>query len=104
MIVSEPAGRAFGVREALPVSGPLSRTLRAFLLGLIQVYRVALSPLFRGACRFEPSCSRYAEEAVRVHGPVRGGLLAGRRLLRCQPFGGSGYDAVPAPQGRQGEV
>ena len=80
----------------------LGRTLAGFFLSLIWLYRVAFSPLFAGACRFQPSCSHYAEEAIRLHGPGRGILLATRRLLRCHPFGGSGYDAVPAPRGRNG--
>lgn len=80
----------------------LKRTLVRLFVILIGLYRVALSPLFAGACRFQPSCSRYAEEAVVLHGPWRGGLLAARRLARCHPFGGSGYDAVPAPGNRTG--
>ena len=80
----------------------LKRVLVGFFVSLIGLYRVALSPLFAGACRFQPSCSHYAEEAIRLHGPGRGILLAARRLLRCHPFGGSGYDAVPAPTRRDG--
>ncbi len=75
----------------------------AGLIGLIHLYRMTLSPLFAGVCRFEPSCSRYAEEAIRAHGPARGTWLAVRRLLSCRPFGRSGYDPVPdrmAPEGR----
>jgi putative membrane protein insertion efficiency factor len=87
-------------------SNPGPRFLRRVLAGvftsLIRLYRVAFSPLFAGACRFQPSCSQYAEEAIRLHGPGRGIVLAARRLLRCHPFGGSGYDAVPAPAGRDG--
>lgn len=91
--VSDPAKPG----ESLP-----KRILVRFFVGLIGLYRVALSPLFAGACRFQPSCSRYAEEAVILHGPWRGILLAARRLLRCHPFGGSGYDAVPAPMKETG--
>jgi putative membrane protein insertion efficiency factor len=68
--------------------------VRLLLLG-VEAYRVTLSPLVGGFCRFEPSCSRYAEEALRRHGPWRGTLLAARRLGRCQPFSRSGYDPVP---------
>jgi len=92
--------RALG--PSRPGESPLKRALVTLFLGLIGLYRVALSPLFAGACRFQPSCSRYAEEAVVLHGPWRGILLAARRLLRCHPFGGSGYDAVPAPTKRTG--
>ena len=65
------------------------------LLGLIRLYRRHVSPLTPPSCRFMPTCSAYAEEAVRRHGAGRGGWLALRRLLRCHPFGGSGYDPVP---------
>ena len=67
---------------------------RALLLA-IEVYRLTLSPLFFGACRFQPSCSRYASFAIARHGARRGGALAVRRLLRCRPFGASGFDPVP---------
>ena len=69
------------------------------LLGLIQVYRVALSPLLGPRCRYLPSCSEYAAEALQVHGLVRGGQLAITRLLRCHPWGGSGLDPVPPKDG-----
>lgn len=85
-----------------PRASLLKRTLVRLFVILIGLYRVALSPLFAGACRFQPSCSRYAEEAVVLHGPWRGVALAARRLSRCHPFGGSGYDAVPAPGNRTG--
>ena len=62
----------------------------------IRAYQVAVSPLLGPACRFEPSCSRYAHEAIGTHGVWRGAWLALRRLTRCHPFGGHGYDPVPA--------
>lgn len=65
------------------------------LIGLVTVYRWTLSPVLGPACRFEPSCSRYASEALERHGALRGSWLATRRLCRCHPFGGSGYDPVP---------
>jgi len=66
---------------------------------LIRVYQRTLSPLLGGACRFTPSCSRYAETALRRFGLWRGGWLAARRLARCQPWGGAGYDPVPERRG-----
>jgi len=67
----------------------------ASLVGLIRVYQIVVSPHMAGACRFSPSCSCYASEAVRRHGALRGVWLTAKRLLRCNPFGSSGYDPVP---------
>lgn len=65
------------------------------LTGLVLFYRKFLSPLKPGCCRFTPTCSAYALEALRVHGAIKGTWLTIKRILRCQPFGGSGYDPVP---------
>lgn len=65
------------------------------LLMLVEAYRVTLSPLLGGFCRYQPSCSVYAQEAIARHGAGRGAILAGRRLLRCHPFHSGGYDPVP---------
>ncbi|MFN8059469.1 MAG: membrane protein insertion efficiency factor YidD [Vicinamibacterales bacterium] len=65
------------------------------VLWAIRLYQLTLSPLFAGSCRFEPSCSRYAVEAIERHGLWRGGILALRRLSRCHPFGRAGLDPVP---------
>ena len=69
------------------------------LIAPIRFYRAFLSPLFPPACRFTPTCSQYAIEAISVHGPLKGLGLAVRRLLRCHPFtwlgGSSGFDPVP---------
>jgi uncharacterized protein len=75
---------------------------RLFLL-LIRFYRRAISPYTPASCRYIPTCSAYAEEAVGRYGARRGGWLALRRLLRCHPFGGSGYDPVPAEVGPDNE-
>jgi len=72
----------------------------ALLRGLIRVYQLFISPLLQPSCRFEPSCSHYAQEAIAAHGAWRGSIMTVRRLLRCHPWGGSGYDPVPpAPCG-----
>jgi uncharacterized protein len=63
----------------------------------IRGYQLLLAPVLPPSCRYWPSCSHYAEEAVAAHGPWRGGILALRRLGRCHPWGGSGYDPVPEP-------
>jgi uncharacterized protein len=74
------------------------------LLGAVRVYRAVLSPAlgaFFGpgnGCRFEPTCSAYAAEAIRTHGAVHGSWLATHRVCRCHPWGGAGYDPVPAPK------
>lgn len=67
------------------------------LLGLITVYRYAISPLLGRNCRFYPTCSEYAREAIEVHGPWRGLWLTIRRLGRCHPFHPGGYDPVSKP-------
>ena len=66
-------------------------------LGAIHLYRCTLSPVFGGQCRFYPTCSQYGLDAYRLHNPLWATWLTARRLARCHPFGGSGYDPVPAP-------
>jgi putative membrane protein insertion efficiency factor len=65
------------------------------LIFLIRLYRAAFSPLLPPACRYTPTCSAYALTAVERFGALRGGWLAVRRILRCHPLGGRGYDPVP---------
>lgn len=62
---------------------------------LVRFYQLVVAPFFPPACRFEPSCSHYAMEALRVHGAAQGSVLTVRRVLRCNPWGGMGYDPVP---------
>lgn len=64
----------------------------------IRAYRLILSPWLGVNCRYQPTCSAYAIEALEKHGALRGGWLAVRRLARCNPWGGCGYDPVPAPK------
>lgn len=70
-------------------------TARGVVAGVLRAYHRFVSPALPAACRFEPSCSTYAAEAVSVHGLVRGGWLAIRRLLRCHPWDAGGFDPVP---------
>lgn len=65
------------------------------LLVLIRFYQYCISPFVPKVCRYEPSCSVYAVEALRRHGLFKGGYLAAKRILSCNPWGGSGYDPVP---------
>jgi putative membrane protein insertion efficiency factor len=65
------------------------------LVAAIRLYQLTLSPFLGGGCRFVPSCSAYAKEAIERHGALRGSWFAVRRLARCQPFGGSGFDPIP---------
>lgn len=69
--------------------------MRALLIAPIRIYQWTISPLLGANCRYAPSCSAYAEEAIATHGAVRGAWLALRRMLRCHPWGGAGYDPVP---------
>jgi uncharacterized protein len=69
--------------------------MRWVLTFLIRFYRVALSPLLGPSCRFYPSCSCYAQEAIEHHGAARGSWLAAKRLARCHPWNPGGYDPVP---------
>ena len=73
------------------------------LRGLVWLYRHAISPLLGANCRYQPTCSAYAEEALRKHGAFKGGWLALKRIGRCHPWGGSGYDPVPGNEGNDDE-
>ncbi len=73
----------------------IDRAARGFAVFLISVYQYAVSPLFPSSCRYTPSCSQYAKEAIMKHGFFMGSYLAARRILRCHPFHPGGYDPVP---------
>jgi putative membrane protein insertion efficiency factor len=91
-------------RRHPPVVGPIvaSSPMRRFICGMIRLYQILISPPLHfllgplAGCRFTPSCSEYTLQAVRLHGVFRGGWLGLRRIARCNPWGGSGHDPVPA--------
>ncbi|MBI9036683.1 MAG: membrane protein insertion efficiency factor YidD [Bacteroidales bacterium] len=66
-----------------------------FFIFLIRIYQYALSPYIGNSCRYTPTCSVYGVEAIKKHGPFKGGWLSVKRFLSCNPWGGSGYDPVP---------
>src|SRR6478752_3966629 len=75
-------------------SAPYSIAART-ALAVLRVYKIILSPLFAGSCRYVPGCADYMTEAIARHGVLRGGWLGTKRLCRCHPFGGHGHDPVP---------
>jgi putative membrane protein insertion efficiency factor len=96
MIDRSPA--AHRSRDDAPHQGRWrARASFPFIL-MIRLYQVTLGLLLGGQCRFTPTCSSYALDAYRLHGPLRGSWLTLRRILRCHPFGGHGFDPVPPPR------
>ncbi|HJS26135.1 MAG TPA: membrane protein insertion efficiency factor YidD [Actinomycetota bacterium] len=83
------------MRRVHGVLWTLGAPVRILLVGLIRLYQVTLSGWLGGQCRFSPTCSRYAEQAIRTHGAVRGTALAAWRIARCGPFTKGGVDHVP---------
>src|SRR5271154_6055485 len=87
-----------------PLQGEETEWARFVGVGVVAIYRAAISPVIHAlngpACRFEPSCSEYARDAIAMHGMVRGGAMAIWRIARCNPVGGHGFDPVPATTGR----
>ena len=73
----------------------LSKFLEKILCLIIRFYQICISPLFPGKCRFTPTCSHYALQAIKKHGPFKGVFLAVKRILRCNPYCEGGYDPVP---------
>lgn len=120
MPTSAPLNRSFATRsggsgasraraadvtgQAAPIraDGQNRGVLALALLGAVRGYQVLLSPIVGGACRFEPSCSRYMVEAIERHGAARGAWLGARRLARCHPFGSGGFDPVPEAENHSG--
>jgi uncharacterized protein len=76
----------------------MRRLPRQLLIGLIRLYQWLISPLLGPRCRFHPTCSHYAIEALQRHGLLRGSWLAARRVTRCHPLNEGGYDPVPEPK------
>lgn len=74
---------------------PWKKIFNAPLILLVKFYQKCISPYTPSACRYTPTCSQYALEALGKYGPLKGGWLALKRILRCHPWGGSGYDPVP---------
>lgn len=73
----------------------MNKIVRAVFIGMIRIYQLAISPLLMPSCRYSPSCSQYSIEAIKKHGSLRGGYLALKRLISCNPWGGHGHDPVP---------
>ena len=80
------------------MASAFSRAMSWPLIGLVKLYRLAISPWLGMNCRFQPTCSEYAIEALQKHGVFKGSWLAAKRIGRCHPWGGSGYDPVPGNQ------
>jgi len=73
--------------------------LKRLLIALVRTYQRAISPLLPKSCRYQPTCSEFTLEAIEIHGSFKGLLLGARRIGRCTPWGGSGYDPVPPKRG-----
>lgn len=73
----------------------LKKILTQVLLAPVYFYRFAISPLLPPSCRYTPTCSQYTIEALKKHGPFKGSYLSAKRIISCNPWGGSGYDPVP---------
>lgn len=73
----------------------MKNLLGSLFIGLIRFYQLAISPYLPPSCRYSPTCSQYGIEALKKHGPFKGGWLTLKRIASCNPFGGSGYDPVP---------
>ena len=69
--------------------------LTTILLAVISFYQNLISPFFAPRCRFSPTCSQYSKESIKKHGPLKGFILTFKRIVKCHPWGGSGYDPIP---------
>ena len=77
------------------VNSKIYKFIGEFFILLVKIYQVTLSPLLGSNCRFSPTCSNYAIEAIRVHGPLKGSILTMKRIIKCHPFNKGGVDQVP---------
>ena len=73
----------------------MKRIFSLLLIIPIKIYQIIISPLLGPSCRFTPTCSQYAVEAIQKYGPLKGSWLSFKRIIKCHPWGGSGYDPVP---------
>jgi putative membrane protein insertion efficiency factor len=73
----------------------MKKVLSTILIGIVKIYQYTISPLFGPSCRYTPTCSTYSIQAIKKHGPLKGGWLSLKRILSCNPWGGHGYDPVP---------
>jgi len=73
----------------------MKKIIAKFLILLIRIYQYTISPYFPASCRYTPTCSSYGVDAIKKHGPFKGGWLTLKRFLSCNPWGGSGFDPVP---------
>ena len=86
------------------MANAVSKALAWPLIQLVRLYRLAISPWLGANCRFDPTCSSYAIEALQAYGILKGTWLAMKRIGRCHPWGGSGYDPVPGCDGDTNEI
>ncbi len=73
----------------------IKKIIGTLFILIIRFYQICISPILPASCRYTPTCSHYGLEAIKKHGPFKGGYLAIRRILSCHPWGGSGHDPVP---------
>tara|TARA_B100002051_G_scaffold166957_1_gene157671 strand:- start:1524 stop:1760 length:237 start_codon:yes stop_codon:yes gene_type:complete len=77
------------------------KKIRYFIIIPIYLYQICISPFLGRNCRFEPTCSQYCKEAILIHGIFFGSILSVKRIIRCNPFGGFGYDPVPKKENKK---
>ncbi len=95
--LSKPTTPPFSIAAVAHPRNGHATAPAAVALALLRIYKILLSPLFTGSCRFYPSCADYMREAIQVHGTAKGIWLGTRRLARCHPLGSPGVDPVPRP-------